>query len=114
MVAAYRAGASLRQVAKDYNETKLTCQRWVAFAKGKRLDRIDFHDKKSGTNTPTNQSSHKLETRVLQLRTYLKNKSILGLQGAEAIREEMLRRNTHDVPTGRTINNILKRNGTGR
>ena len=53
MVAAYRAGAFLRQVAKDYNNAKSTVQRWVAFAKGKRLDRIDFHDKKSGTHPPT-------------------------------------------------------------
>jgi hypothetical protein len=37
--------------------------------------------------------------------------SILGLHGAEAIRDEMLRRGDRDVPTSRTIGNILKRNG---
>jgi len=111
MVAAYRAGASLREVAKDFNETKSTVQRWVAHAQGKRLDRVDFHDKPSGSQQPKNKSSTKLEKRVLQLRKYLKDKSILGLHGAEAILGEMLRRGDQVVPTSRTITNILKRNG---
>jgi len=111
MVAAYRAGASLRQVAKTFSETKSTVQRWVAFADGQRLDRVDFHDKKSGTSKPTNKSSTKLEKRVLQLRKYLKEKSVLGLHGADAIQDEMRRRGDNNVPCSRTINNILKRNG---
>jgi len=41
----------------------------------------DFHDKKSGTSKPKNKSSTQLEKRVLQLRKYLKDKSILGLHG---------------------------------
>jgi transposase len=111
MVAACRAGGSLREVAKDFHETKSTVGRWVAFAKGKRLDRVDFHDKKSGTTKPKNKSSAKMEKRVLKLRKHLKEKSILGLHGADAIRDEMLRRGDGDVPTSRTIGNILKRNG---
>jgi len=111
MVAAHRAGGSLREVAKVFGETKSTVQRWVAFAQGKRLDRVDFHDKKSGTKKPKNKSSAKLEKRVLKLRKHLKEKSILGLHGADAIRDEMLRRGDRDVPSSRTIGNILKRNG---
>ena len=67
MVAAHRAGRSLRQVAKDFGEAKSTVQRWVAFAEGMRLDRVDFHDKKSGPKKPKNKSSAKLEKRVLML-----------------------------------------------
>jgi len=111
MVAAYRAGASLRQVAKDFNESKSTVQRWVAFANSERLDRVDFHDKPPGTNQPNNKSPAKLEKRILQLRKYLREKSILGLYGADAIRDEMLRRGDSVIPTSRTITNILKRNG---
>jgi len=48
---------------------------------------------------------------VLQLRKHLKEKSILGLHGADAILDEMLRRKDQVVPTSRTITNILKRNG---
>jgi transposase len=111
MVAAYRAGDSLRKVAEDFHETKSTVQRWVTFAKGKRLDRIDFSNQKTGPKKPKNKSPAKLEKRVLQLRKHLKEKSILGLHGAEAIRDEMLRRGDREVPTSRTIGNILKRNG---
>ena len=111
MVAAYRAGRSLRQIAKDFGEAKSTVQRWVTFAEGMRLDRVDFHDKKSGPKKPKNKSSAKLEKRVLKLRKHLKEKSILGLHGADAIRDEMLRRGDRDVPSSRTIGNILKRNG---
>jgi transposase len=111
MVAAYRSGSSLRQVAQAFNESKSTVQRWVVFANSERLDRVDFHDKPSGTNQPNNKSTAKLEKRVLQLRKYLKEKSILGLYGADAIRDEMLRRGDSTIPTSRTITNILKRNG---
>ena len=111
MVAAHRAGETLREVAKKFNETKSTVQRWVVFAKGKRLDRVDFQNKKVGPRKPKNKSSAKLEKRVLRLRKHLKEKSILGRYGAEAIRDEMRRRNDADVPTSRTIANILKRNG---
>ena len=111
MVAAYRAGMALRDVAKNFNETKSTVQRWVALAKGKRLDRVDWKNKKTGPKKPKNKSSTKLEKRVLQLRKHLKEKSVLGLHGAEAIHDEMRRRGDHDVPTSRTIANILRRNG---
>ena len=102
---------TLRNVANKFNETKSTVQRWVAVANGKRLDRVDFQNKKSGPKKPKNKSSNKLEKRVLGLRKHLKEKSVLGLHGAEAIRNEMRRRGDLDVPTSRTIANILKRNG---
>jgi len=111
MVAAHRAGMTLRDVAKNFNETKSTVQRWVALAKGKRLDRVDWQNKKTGPKKPKNKSSTKIEKRVLQLRKHLKEKSVLGLHGADAIRDEMQRRGDHDVPARRTIANILKRNG---
>ena len=111
MVAAYRTGASLREVAKDFKETKSTVGRWVAHAQGKRLDRIDFYDKPSGSKQPKNKSPRTLETRVLQLRKYLKDKSILGLHGAATILEEMKRRGDTTIPAKSTISNILKRNG---
>ena len=111
MVAAYRAGSSLRQVAQDFHESKSTVQRWVAFAHSERLERVDFQDKPPGTTQPHNKSPAKLEKRILHLRKYLKEKSTLGLYGADAIRDEMLRRGDRIIPTSRTITNILTRNG---
>jgi transposase len=46
MVSAYRLGFSLREIAEEFNVTKSTVQRWVRYAAGKRLDRVDFSDKK--------------------------------------------------------------------
>ena len=111
MVAAYRTGASLREVARDFKETKSTVQRWVAHAKGKQLDRVDFYNKPSGTRQPKNKSPRRLEKRILQRRKQLKDKSILGLHGAVAIREEMIKRGDTTIPATRTIDKILKRNG---
>ena len=102
---------SLREVAKTFNVTKSTVQRWVAAAKGKRLDRVDFQNKRTGPKKPKNKPSATLEKRVLQLRKDLKEKSALGLHGAEAIRDEMHRRSDTDIPASRTIANILKRKG---
>ncbi|MDR0610859.1 MAG: hypothetical protein LBG58_12165 [Planctomycetaceae bacterium] len=111
MVSAYRLGFSLREIALEFRVTKSTVQRWVRYAAGKRLDRVDFSDKKTGSVSPKNKSTVRLEKRVLQIRKYLREKSILGLYEAESIREEMLRRGDRNVPTSRTITNILKRYG---
>ena len=101
----------MREVASEFHVTKSTVQRWVRYASGKRLDRVDFSDKKPGTAFPPNKSTVRMEKRVLQLRKYLREKSILGLYGASAIREEMLRRGDQNIPCLRTIANILKRYG---
>jgi transposase len=111
MVSFYRAGHSLREVAKTFNESKSSVQRWVKFAEGQRLERVDFYNKKTGTGSPFNKSSKRLERQVLTIRQHLKAKSILGLYGSEMIHSEMVRRGMSDVPTSRTIANIIKRYG---
>ncbi|GHT15855.1 hypothetical protein FACS1894170_13390 [Planctomycetales bacterium] len=102
---------SIRQVAKLFHVSKSTVQRWIKFAGNSRLDRLDFDDKKSGTNQPKNKTSPKLEKHILSIRKRLKEKSILGLHGADAIRNEMVQRGEKIIPTNRTITNILKRHG---
>jgi hypothetical protein len=47
----------------------------------------------------------------LSIRKRLKEKSILGLHGADAIRDEMIRCGETIIPARRTITNILKRHG---
>jgi hypothetical protein len=102
---------SIRQVAKQFHVSKSSVQRLVKFAGNSRLDRIDFDNKKSGTRKPKNKTSPKLEKHVLSIRKRLKEKSILGLHGADAIRDEMIRRGETIIPARRTITNILKRHG---
>ncbi|MDR0609917.1 MAG: hypothetical protein LBG58_07400 [Planctomycetaceae bacterium] len=52
-----------------------------------------------------------MEQRVLTLRKYLKEKSILGHYGAQSIRNEMIRRGEQFIPKIRTIAYIIKRHG---
>jgi hypothetical protein len=111
MVTFYRAGHSLREVAETFNESKSTIQRWVKFAEGQRLDRVNFYNNQTGSATPSNQYSKRVEDRVLRVRQFLKDKSILGLFGADTIRNTMIERGDREVPSRRTIVNIIKRHG---
>jgi transposase-like protein len=111
LVRAYRAGFSVREVARDFGVSQSTVHRWVKLASGQRLDRVDFHNKKTGTPQPRNKSSKRFEQDVLRIRKELKEKSILGHYGAESIRAEMIRRGEQSVPTSRTIANIVRRHG---
>jgi hypothetical protein len=85
--------------------------RLVKLAGDTRLGRVDFTNKKSGSQTPQNKVTRKIENRVLSVRKFLKEKSVLGWHGSVAIRDEMKRRDDKVIPATRTITNILKRNG---
>jgi hypothetical protein len=111
MVAFYRKGYSLREVAATFKESKSTVQRWVKFASGKRLERVDFYDKKPGSDIPRNKYSKRVEHRVLTIRKFLKEKSILGLFGPDAIRNTMIKQGDREVPSRQAIANIIKRHG---
>jgi transposase len=101
----------LRQIAKQFRVSKSTAQRWIRFSAGKRLGRLDFSNQKTGAKIPRNKTSNQLEKQILTIRKHLKEKSILRLYGADAIHKEMIRRKIKNIPTTRTITNILKRNG---
>jgi transposase len=107
MVAYYRQGYSLREVAETFKESQSTVQRWVKIASGKRLERVDFYDKKP----PSTKYSKRVEHRVLTLRQFLKEKSILGLFGPDAIRNTMIEKGDREVSSRQAIANILKRHG---
>jgi hypothetical protein len=111
MVAFYRRGYSLREVAATFKESKSTVQRWVKIASGQRLERVDFYDKKPGSAVPSNKYSKRVEHRVLTIRKFLKEKSILGLFGPDAIRTAMLEQGDREVPSRQAIANIIKRHG---
>jgi hypothetical protein len=83
----------------------------VTHAQGTRLDRVNFDNKKSGVQKPKNKTTNKIEKIVLRIRKQLKEKSILGLHGANAIRDEMIRLGYKTIPSARTITRILKRHG---
>ena len=111
MIQAIRSGESIRNVAKQFDVSKATVERWIARTKGKRLDRIDWSDQPDGPPRPGNRSSEELEQCVLKIRKHLKEESVLGEHGAEAVLRQMNLYGCTCLPSKATINRILKRHG---
>ena len=111
MVQAVRRGTAMRQVADQFGVALATVQRWVARAKGQRLDRVDWTDQPCGLPTPVNRTERQREDLVLTIRQELRATSDLGEFGAAAIRREWLARGLPDPPAVRTIGLILQRRG---
>lgn len=109
MVAAVRAGQSLRAVARQFGVGVATVAHWVERAKGRRLDRVDWSDRSSAPHR-TRRTDPLLEDRVLLARRDLAQ-SDLGAIGADAIRQRLLDQGVAAVPAVRTINRILGRRG---
>src|SRR5712691_3126117 len=110
MVAAVRAGAHLRQVARQYRVSLATVQLWVNRAQGLELERVDWTDRSSRPRQ-TRQTPRLVEDLVLRIRQELKDTSDLGEFGAAAIQADLLRRAEPVVPSLRTIGRILERRG---
>ena len=109
MVAAVRAGQSLRSVAREFQVSLPTVQRWVERAGGTRLDRVAWADRPPVPHM-VSRTPPAVEERVLHLRHTLKDESPLGEYGAAAIQREW-RRQWGAAPALRTIGRILNRRG---
>ena len=105
-----RAGASQRAVADQFGVALCTVQRWVERAKGRRLDRVDW-DGLPSVPKRTRRTDPAIEQRVLTIRRWLKEHSVLGEYGATAIRREMEARKIKSSPSIPTIGRILQRRG---
>jgi len=111
MVKAVREGQGLRAAARTFNVSHATVKMWVARAKGRRLECVDFGDRPSGPREPANRTPKALEARVVRLRRSLKSSSALGEHGASAILRTLRECSAGAVPCERTITRILERNG---
>ena len=109
MVRRIRAGYGLRAVARQFGVNVSTVSLWVARSAGQRLDRCSFADHKSGR--AWNRSESDMERRILQTRAQLREVSVLGEYGADAIQRAL----HEELPTGlvsrATINRVLRRHG---
>jgi len=101
----------MRHVADQFGVALATVQRWVARAKGQRLERVDWTDRPCGLPTPVNRTERQREDLVLTLRQQLRDTSDLGEFGAAASHREWLARGLADPPSVRTIGLILERRG---
>jgi hypothetical protein len=83
---------------------------WVAQARGKRLDRVSLSNRKPGR--PWNRTAAEVEQRILSVRSSLREESVLGEYGPDAIglalREEAM---LEQVPARATIARVLARHG---
>jgi hypothetical protein len=101
----------MRSIALKFHVTLRTVQKWVGYAEGKRLDRVDWTDQPSGPKSAAARTPRALEEQVLATRTELRTQSALGEFGADAIRRHLAAEGIEGVPCARTIHRILERRG---
>lgn len=111
MVRAVRAGASVRSAAAKFSVSVGQVAFWVGRAAGQRLDRVDFSDRVPGCVIGWNRTAEVVEQRILELRKGLRNDSVLGEYGAQAIQDALKAEKALAVPSRATINRALARNG---
>jgi transposase len=110
VVAAVRSGRSQHEVAQEFHVSQSTVHHWVHHAHGRRLDRVDWHDRPHTTRT-SSRTDPAIEDLVLAVRTELERDSDLGFHGAAVIHEILKSRQVELLPSVRTINRILERRG---
>jgi transposase len=111
MVERVRAGASLREVSREFAVSLSVIQRWVGRASEQRLDRVDWSSRSTSPGRARNRTEADIESMVLAVRQHLAEQSALGEYGAAAIRSELVERGTSHPPSVRTIGRILERSG---
>ena len=110
MVRAVRQGMKMRKVARRFGVTLRTVQRWVRRAEGQRLDRVDWADR-SHRPARTTRVPRKLEDLVLSIRRRLRDESILGHYGPDAILDELEKLGIEPRPARATVARITQRRG---
>lgn len=109
MVRRVRAGAGLRAVAREFGVDVSTVSLWVNRSAGQRLDRCSFTDRKPGR--AWNRVEPAEEQRILQTRAHLREHSVLGEYGADAIGRALREERPGGWVSRATINRVLRRHG---
>lgn len=105
-----RSGRSLRLVATQFGVSLGAAAYWVARARGRRLDRVAFANRKPGR--ASNRTPARVEQRILSTRRALREKSVLGEYGPDAISLALQQnRTTQQIPSRITIYRVLARHG---
>jgi len=100
----------LRSVATEFRVSRGAAAYWVALARGRRLDRVAFANRKPGR--ASNRTPARLEQRILSTRRALRDKSVLGEYGPDAISLALQQNRTAEqLPSRITIYRVLARHG---
>ena len=111
MVRLVRSGKSMHDVAGQMGVSQSTVSLWVERANGLRLDRADFSGGKPGCARGWNRVATSIEQRIVELRSSLREQSVLGEYGAWAIQAALKAEMGSDEPSIATINRVLSRKG---
>lgn len=111
MVRLVRAGKSMHTVAEQFGVSVNTVGLWVRRAQGARLDRVDFSSRKPGCARAWNRVATGVEQSIVALRKDLREHSVLGEYGAQAIQRALEAEMGSGVPSIATINRALSRLG---
>ena len=109
-MAAVRAGSSLRAVARTFRVGLATVQLWVGRAGQSALDGVEWSDR-SHRPVRLTRTEGEFEDLVIEVRTSLREQSVLGEYGAAAIRRELDARGVTPRRSLSTIGRILERRG---
>jgi transposase-like protein len=109
MVRRIRAGFGLRAVARQFGVNVSTVSLWVTRSAGQRLDRYPFVDHNRGR--AWNRIQPAVEQRILQTRAQLREHSVLGEYGADAIERALHEELSAVLVSRATINRVLRRHG---
>ena len=105
-----RSGRSLRAVAAQFGISLGGVTYWVGRARGRRLDRVGFANRKPGR--ASNRTPVRMEQRILSTRRALREKSVLGEFGPDAIGLALRQDSALDpFPARATIHRVLARHG---
>lgn len=100
----------MRAVAAAFGLSVGAVAYWVARARGKRLDQVRFASDPPGR--AWNRTSARWERRILRVRKMLREESILGEYGSDAIGLALLEQGPlEQVPARATITRVLARRG---
>jgi hypothetical protein len=100
----------LRSVATKFGVSLGAAAYWMARARGRRLDRVAFANRKPGR--AANRTPARIEQRILSTRRALREKSVLGEYGPDAISLALQQNPTaQQTPSRVTIYRVLARHG---
>lgn len=100
----------MRSVATEFRVSRGAAAYWVGLARGRRLDRVAFANRKPGR--ASNRTPARLEQRILSTRRTLRDKSVLGEYGPDAISLALQQICTAEqLPSRITIYRVLARHG---
>jgi len=101
----------MESVAEKLRISQSTVSFWMARAGERRLERVEFSNRKPGCERGWNRISASVEQRIVELRRSLREESVLGEYGAEAIARALSAEMGVGVPSIATINRALARTG---